>query len=177
MFPNLKEDYRIYGHMMSAALWVMAVYRYGRWVETLRFKIVRKIFDKIYWFFYNLVSTFTGVHLPRRVTLGKTFHIIHAGSIVIHPKTIIGDHVGIMHEVTIGSRGTYGAPVIGNNVFIGVGAKILGEITIGDNVDIGANAVVLKDIPSNSLVVGIPGRIIENHVKRKWEPIRIRTDK
>jgi serine O-acetyltransferase len=169
MFDNISADYRTYQHLMSAALWVMAVYRYGRWVETIRFKPVRIICDKVYWFLYNMVSTFTTVHLPRRVTLGKVFHIIHAGSIVIHPKTVFGDHVGIMHEVTVGSRGTYGAPRIGNNVFIGVGAKILGEITIGDNVDIGANAVVLKDVPPNSLVVGIPGRIIPNHKKKEWE--------
>ncbi len=169
MFPNLKEDYKIYGRLMHPAVWVMAVYRYGRWVETLRFKIFRRICDKFYWFFYNMVSTFTGVHLPRKATVGKTFHIIHAGCIVIHPKTVFGNNVGIMHEVTIGSRGSYGAPTIGNDVFIGAGAKVLGEIRIGDHVDIGANAVVLTDVPSNSLVVGIPGRIIENHVRKEWK--------
>lgn len=168
MFLNIREDYKIYDHLSDPAVWVLAVYRYGRWVKTIRIKIFRKICDKIYWFLYNFISTFTGVHLPRGVTIGKVFHIIHAGSIVIHPKAVFGDNVGIMHEVTVGSRGTYGAPVIGNNVFIGVGAKVLGEITIGDNVDIGANAVVLKDIPPNSLVVGVPGRIIKNHVKREW---------
>jgi len=169
MFENIRQDYQIYKHLMSPALWVMTVYRYGRWVRTLKFGPFRWIGDKVYWFFYNLISAFTGVHLPRKVIVGKRFHVIHAGSIVIHPQTVMGDDVGIMHEVTIGSRGTYGAPVIGNDVFIGVGAKILGEIRIGDHVDIGANAVVLRDVPPHSLVVGIPGRIIANHVKKKWK--------
>jgi len=169
MFENIRNDYRMYRSFLHPALWVLVVYRFGRWTETIKTDLIRRILDKTYWIIQRIVSTITTIDLTRGVTFGKNLHIIHPISIVIHPKTIIGDNVGIMHEVTIGSRGTYAAPVIGNNVFIGVGAKILGEITIGDNVDIGANSVVLTDVPPNSLVVGIPGRIIENHVRKKWE--------
>lgn len=169
MFDNIRKDYEMYPNLLHPVLWVLVVYRFGRWVQTIKIDIIRRILDKTYWIVQRLVSTITTIDFPRGVVFGQRLHIIHPFSIVIHPKTIIGDHVGIMHEVTIGSRGTYAAPVIGNNVFIGVGAKILGEITIGDNVDIGANSVVLTDVPSNSLVVGIPGRIIENHVRKKWE--------
>lgn len=168
MFQNLNDDYRMYPNLMNPVLWVLAVYRYGRWVETVKPDNVRKILDKTYWILQSLVSTITTVYLPRNVIFGKNFHIIHPISIVIHPKTIFGDNVGIMHEVTLGSRGTYAAPVIGNDVFIGAGAKILGEITIGDNVDIGANSVVLHDVPANSLAVGVPARIIRNHARKKW---------
>ena len=141
--------------------WMMIWYRFGRWVETIRYKSIRTVCDKIYWVFQSILSTITTVHFDRRFTFGKNFHIIHPISIVIHPDVLLGDYVGIMHEVTIGTRGSAGAPKIGNNVFIGAGANVIGEITIGDNVDIGANAVVLKDVPANSLVVGNPCRIIE----------------
>jgi len=169
MFENIRNHYRMYPSLIHPALWVFTVYRFGRWVETMESCITRSVLDKTYWILQRLVSTITTVELPRRVSIGKDMHIIHPLSIVIHPKTIIGDNVGIMHEVTLGSRGTYAAPVIGNNVFIGAGAKILGEITIGDNVDIGANSVVLTDVPPNCLVVGVPGRIIKNHVRKQWK--------
>jgi serine O-acetyltransferase len=168
MFENIRNDYRMYPHFMSPALWVMAVYRFGRWVESVRPDFVRKPLDKAYWILESLVSTLTTVHLPRRVTFGRNFHLIHPMSIIIHPSTVFGDDVGIMHEVTIGSRGSYTAPVIGNDVFIGAGAKILGEITIGNHVDIGANAVVLTDVPDHSLAAGVPAKIKRNHTRKPW---------
>lgn len=169
MFENIKEDFKKYPNLTNPALWVLTVYRFGKWVETIRFIPFRKITEKIYWITQSLVSTVTTVHFDRRVTIGNNLHLIHPICIVIHPKTVIGDDVGIMHEVTLGSRGAYAAPIIGNNVFIGTGAKILGPVTIGDNVDIGANSVVLEDVPPNSLVVGIPGRIIENYNRKEWK--------
>jgi serine O-acetyltransferase len=159
MFENIRNDYRMYPHLTSPALWVMAVYRFGRWAECVRPGFVRRPLDKVYWILESLVSTLTAVHLPRRVTFGRNFHLIHPMSVIIHPAAVFGDDVGIMHEVTIGSRGSYAAPAIGSDVFIGAGAKILGEITIGDHVDIGANAVVLTDVPDHSLAVGVPASI------------------
>lgn len=88
--------------------------------------------------------------------------------IVIHSKSKIGKNVTIMHQVTIGTLGTRGdnsAAVIGDNVFIGAGAKILGSIHIGNNVKIGANAVVLQDIPDNATVVGVPAKVILKKIK------------
>lgn len=83
--------------------------------------------------------------------------------IVIHPKSRIEKNVTIMHQVTIGTLGTRGdnsAAVIGDNVFIGAGAKILGNIHIGNNVKIGANAVVLQDVPDIATAVGVPAKVI-----------------
>ena len=82
--------------------------------------------------------------------------------IIIHPSAVIGANVTIMHQVTIGSRDIDESAVIGDDVFIGAGAKILGKIVIGNGAKIGANAVVIKDVPANATVVGVPGRIIEN---------------
>ncbi len=91
--------------------------------------------------------------------------------IYISGKAKIGNNCTIFHQVTIGSNTLtdskhYGAPTIGNNVYIGAGAKIIGNVNIGDDVRIGANAVIVNDIPSNSTVVVSPNRIIAHHNKR-----------
>lgn len=170
MFDNIKKDYKLYKRWSHSGFWVMMVYRLGNWCKTIRFGIFRSIMTKIYWLCYHFISTLTGVHLPRDTKFGERFHLIHASSIIIHKKATFGDDVGIMHEVTIGSSGTYDAPKIGNGVFIAAGAKVVGDITIGDNCSIGANAVVVKDIPPNSLVVPQAVRVIENHKRKEWVP-------
>ena len=86
-------------------------------------------------------------------------------AIVIHGRSQIGDNVLISQCVTIGGRSKIkSVPVIGNNVLIGAGAKILGDVVIGDNCVIGANSVVIKDVPSNCVVAGVPGKIIKSQI-------------
>jgi serine O-acetyltransferase len=82
--------------------------------------------------------------------------------IVIHRRVVIGEDCMIGQHVTIGGRsGHYEVPVLGNNVFVGVGAKVLGPIKVGDHAVIGANAVVLHDVPPHAVVAGVPARIIK----------------
>jgi len=100
----------------------------------------------------------SGIRLHREVTLGKDFHIVHAGNIHIHPKTVIGDRCGILHNVTIGINMKSGAPVIGNDVFIGTGAVILGDITIGDGARIAANSLVIRNVPPGATAIGVPAK-------------------
>ena len=83
---------------------------------------------------------------------------------VIGETAIVGDNVTMFHGVTLGGTGKQKGkrhPTVGDNVFIGSGAKILGNITIGSNSKIGANAVILKDVPENVTVVGVPGKIVK----------------
>lgn len=100
-----------------------------------------------------------------RATIGKgTIFHHHSLGCVIHEKSVIGDDCHIFQNVTIGSKWSNGvcegdAPCIGNRVFIGAGAIILGKIAIGDDVIIGANAVVTKDIPNKSIAMGVPATI------------------
>lgn len=103
-----------------------------------------------------------GCDIDQRATLGKRIMIPHPNGIVIGKKTIIGNDVVIQHQVTCGIKNPKleDNPVIGNNVFIGAGTKILGNLKISDNVIIGANSVVLKDIEEGSVVAGNPAKKI-----------------
>lgn len=94
--------------------------------------------------------------------IGKALMFPHYSCIVINGAAIIGDNCTIYHGVTIGSvRGPKGGvPRIGNNVVIASGAKVIGNVTIGNNVMIGSGSIVVTDIPDNSVVVGIPGKVI-----------------
>ena len=107
----------------------------------------------------------TGADIHPGATIGMSFFIDHATGVVIGETAIIGDHVIVYQGVTLGgvssSKGKR-HPTIGNNVVIGTGAIVLGNINIGNNVRIGAGSVVLKDIPDDSTVVGIPGEVVKH---------------
>ena len=106
----------------------------------------------------------TGIEIHPGATIGKGLFIDHGTGVVIGETAIIGNNVTLFHGVTLGGTGKEKGkrhPTIGNNVFIGSGAKILGNIIIGDNVKIGANAVILKNVPSNVTIVGVPGKIVK----------------
>ena len=105
----------------------------------------------------------TSIDIHPGAKIGKNFFIDHGIGVVIGETAEIGDNVTLYHGVTLGGTSLHPVkrhPTIGHNVIIGAGAKILGPINIGNNVKIGANSVVIKDIPDNAVVVGIPGRII-----------------
>lgn len=104
----------------------------------------------------------TGIEIHPGAQIGKGFFIDHGMGVVIGETTIIGDQVTLFQGVTLGGNGKECGkrhPTIGNRVVVGAGAKVLGNITIGDNVYVGANAVVVRSVPPNCTVVGVPGRI------------------
>ncbi|TXT63031.1 MAG: Serine acetyltransferase [Promethearchaeota archaeon] len=132
-------------------------------------------------FFWNLGMPFiprylsdvareiTGIEIHPGAKIGSDFFIDHGSGVVIGETSEIGDNVTIYAGVVLG--GTSNEPVkrhptIGNNVVIGTGAKLLGPIQIGNNVKVGANSVVINDIPNNSVVVGVPGRVISREGER-----------
>ena len=162
MFDNLREDWRTYERDLARqGLWVMAVYRFGRWRYGIQNRWLRLPFSILYKILKLLSQILTGIDLPCEVTVGRRFKIEHFGDIIISGDSVFGDDVVIRNGVTVGLRRTNerGAPVIGNRVDIGAGAKILGAIRIGDDVAIGANAVVLQDVPPHSLAIGVPAQI------------------
>ena len=113
-------------------------------------------------------SVVTASDIDPAATLGQGLRLPHPSGVVIHRDVIIGSGCMIMQQVTIGQTADPRVPVIGANVYIGAGAKILGPINIGDGVRIGANAVVLDDVPAHCTAVGIPARIVlvRSHISR-----------
>jgi len=164
MFANIRQDLKTYkGDWSCQGFWAMIVYRFGKWRYTIANQFLRKPFSLIYKILYKIIQIVTGIELPCEVELGRNFRIDHFGEIIISGFASFGDNCVVRNGVTVGLRRVDepAAPKVGNNVDIGTGAKLLGDITIGDNVIIGANAVVIKDVPLNSIAVGVPAHIIE----------------
>ncbi len=162
MFENIRADLRAHGgHWGAQGFWALVVYRFGRWRYGIRSPWLRKPLSVLYRVAYKLVQILTGIELPCEAVIGRNFVIDHFGGIVISGYARFGDNCRIRNGVVVGLSRVEDpvAPVIGHNVDIGTGAKLLGRITIGDNVLIGANAVVVRDVPADHVAVGVPARI------------------
>ena len=162
MFELIREDFRAHRQdPWRQGVWAMAAYRFGRWRYRVRPALLRKPLSLVYKILKIGVQITTGIDLPCETQVGRRLVIEHFGGIVISGDSVIGDDVTLRHGVTLGLRrtGVPGAPVIGNGVDIGAGAKILGPVHIGAGAVIGANAVVLCDVPAGALAVGIPARV------------------
>ena len=115
----------------------------------------------------NISRFFTGIEIHPAARIGRRFFIDHGMGVVIGATTIIGDDVLLYQGVTLGGTGNeHGKrhPTLGNNIVVGAGSKVLGNITIGDNVRIGAGSVVVEDVPESSTVVGVPGRVVHRAI-------------
>jgi serine O-acetyltransferase len=117
----------------------------------------------------QIARAITGIEIHPAAKIGKGFFIDHGMGVVIGETSVIGDNVTLFQGVTLGGTGKERGkrhPTLGDNIVVGTGAKLLGNITIGDNVLIGANAVVLMSVPPDSTVVGVPGRIAKRAGKK-----------
>jgi serine O-acetyltransferase len=161
MFENIKKDFKTYNKKIEWGFIALVIYRLGKWRYTIKNSFIRKPFSILYKILFFYIKG-KGIELPCEAEIGENFRIDHQGGIVISGYAKFGDNCIIRNGVTIGIAriGEHKAPVFGNNVDIGTGAKIIGDIKIGNNVKIGANAVVTKNIPDNCTVVGIPAKII-----------------
>jgi len=145
-----------------AGLHAVIVHRFSHYLYKLGLRTIPRLISQ-------LVRFFTGIEIHPGAKIGKGFFIDHGMGIVIGETTEIGDNVTLYQGVTLGGTGKEKGkrhPTIGNNVMIGAGAKVLGSIKIGNDSQIGAGSVVLKDVPDNCTVVGIPGRIIQREGKK-----------
>ncbi|GIW47479.1 MAG: serine O-acetyltransferase [Deltaproteobacteria bacterium] len=134
----------------------IVLHRIAHWMWNHRLKLLGRILSHISRFL-------TGIEIHPGAKIGKGFFIDHGMGVVIGETSEIGDNVTIYHGVTLGGTSFSRSkrhPTIENNVTIGAGAKILGPLTVGSNSKIGANSVVITDVPPNSTVVGIPGKIV-----------------
>lgn len=142
-------------------------FKYIFWMRTLNYIISVPILKILFYipvkFILRRQTYKFGISIPANANIGPGFFIGHFGTIIVHEKTIIGSNCNISQGVTLGrsNRGEKkGSPVLGDNVYIGPGVKIIGNVKIGNNVAVGANSVVTKDIENDSVVVGVPGKVI-----------------
>lgn len=150
---------KILGCFRTPGVHAVTIYRFGYWLRNKNMLI--NIFLKpIYLFLHRRIIIKFGIDVMPSAKIGPGFYIGHFGGIIVGGEVQIGCNVSISQGVTIGVSGRgkkRGSPTIGDNVYIGPGAKIFGQIKIGSNVSIGANSVIYKDIPDNTTVVLSPG--------------------
>ena len=131
-------------------------FRVSHWLWTRNFKLLGRITSQT-------VRSLTGIEIHPGATIGSGFFIDHGMGVVIGETAEVGNNVTLYHGVTLGGVSTEKGkrhPTVEDNVVIGTGAKVLGAITIGESSRIGANAVVVKNVPPNSVVVGVPGQVV-----------------
>lgn len=146
----------------TQGIWAASVYRYGQWVyERPRGKASLPL-KASYRVSHKLVEVLAGISVPASAQIGEGLYIGHFGQIIVHPEVVAGKNLSIGQGVTLGTRGlgNQGVPRVGDDVYIGVGAKVLGPVHIGDGARIGAGAVVVRDVPAGATVVGVPGRVL-----------------
>ena len=170
MISNIREEIRIIKERDPAIHSSMEVFLYPSFKVMLHYRIAHKLYCNKHYFLARWVSQRavrkTGIEIHPGATIGKGLFIDHGNGVIIGETTIIGDNVTLYQGVTLGGTGKeHGKrhPTIGNNVMISAGAKVLGSFTIGDNSKIGAGSVVLSEVPPNSTVVGVPGRVVRRN--------------
>ena len=166
----IQEQIKVIKEKDPALTSTIEVFMYPCFKAMLYYKISHYFYKKKHFLIARYISEKakrkTGIEIHPGATIGKGLFIDHGTGVVIGETAIIGDNVTMFHGVTLGGTGKEKGkrhPTVGNNVFIGCGAKLLGNITIGDNAKIGANAVILKDVPQSATAVGIPGRILQKY--------------
>lgn len=145
------------------ATWAIVVYRFGNWVTKCKLPIIKHVLFIFYFILKRLSEVLTGIEIAHNAEIGNGLFIGHIGGVIIVNGSMIGNNPSFHEGVTIGGAGRgekHGSPNIGNNVYFGSGAKVMGKIKVGDNVMIGANAVVVKDVPDNAVVGGVPAKVI-----------------
>ncbi|MEC4681655.1 MAG: serine O-acetyltransferase [Nitrospirota bacterium] len=169
MFKDIGQDLRaVFERDPAARNRVEVILTYAGFQALMFHRIAHRLWMMKLRLVGRLLSQFsrwvTGVEIHPGAIIGHGFFIDHGMGVVIGETTEIGDFVTLFQGVTLGGTGKEKGkrhPTLGNHVVVGTGAKVLGNIRIGDFVKVGANSVVLRSVPSNSTVIGIPGRIIK----------------
>lgn len=170
LIANIKEEIRVIRERDPAIHSNMEVLLYPSFRVMLSYRRAHKQYLKGHYFRARWISQRaarkTGIEIHPGARIGKGFFIDHGSGVIIGETTIIGDNVTLYQGVTLGGTGKEKGkrhPTIGDNVMISAGAKVLGSFTIGENSKIGAGSVVLKAVPPNSTVVGVPGHVVKKN--------------
>lgn len=166
----IKEEIRVIRERDPAIHSDMEVFLYPSFKVMCYYRLAHRLYLGHHYFWARWVSQKgarrTGIEIHPGAQIGRGFFIDHGNGVIIGETTVIGDNVTLYQGVTLGGTGKEQGkrhPTIGNNVMISTGAKVLGSFKIGDNSKIGAGSVVLNEVPPNSTVVGVPGRVVKRH--------------
>lgn len=164
----VKEEIKVIKERDPAIHSSMEVFLYPSFKAMIYYRISHKLYEGKHYFLARWVSQKgahkTGIEIHPGAKIGKGLFIDHGHGVIIGETAVIGDNVTLYQGVTLGGTGKeHGKrhPTLGNNVMVSAGAKVLGSFTIGENSKIGAGSVVLAEVPSNSTVVGVPGRVVK----------------
>jgi serine O-acetyltransferase len=164
----VKEEIQIIKDRDPAIKTSWEVFLYPSFKAILRYRIAHKLYQRKHYFLARWYSQRTvhktGIEIHPGATIGKGLFIDHGYGVVIGETAIVGDNVTLYQGVTLGGTGKEKGkrhPTIGDNVMISAGAKVIGSFTVGENSKIGAGSVVLSEVPPNSTVVGVPGRVVK----------------
>ena len=170
LISRVREEIRVIKERDPAIHSNMEVFLYPSFNAMMHYRFAHKLYKKKHFFLARYVSQRgvrkTGIEIHPGATIGNGFFIDHGNGVIIGETTVIGENVTLYQGVTLGGTGKEQGkrhPTIGNNVMISAGAKVLGSFTIGDNSKIGAGSVVLEEVPPNSTVVGVPGRVVKRN--------------
>lgn len=168
MIKYIKEEMQIIKERDPAIKKPLEVILYPSFKAIIRYRMAHYLYIRKHYFLARWLSQRTarktGIEIHPGATIGKGLFIDHGHGVVIGETAVIGDNVTLYQGVTLGGTGKEQGkrhPTVGNNVMISAGAKILGSFTIGENSKIGAGSVVLSEVPPNSTVVGVPGRVVK----------------
>lgn len=166
----IKEEMQIIQERDPAIHSKWEVFLYPSFKVMLHYRLAHKLYEKGHYFWARWISQRavrkTGIEIHPGAKIGKGLFIDHGNGVIIGETTIIGDNCTLYQGVTLGGTGKeHGKrhPTLGNNVMVSAGAKVLGSFTIGDNSKIGSGSVVLNEVPPNSTVVGVPGRVVRRN--------------
>ncbi len=165
---HVKDEIRVIRERDPAIHNTMEVFLYPSFKVMMSYRRAHRLYNKGHYFWARLISQRaarkTGIEIHPGAEIGKGFFIDHGNGVIIGETTIIGNNVTLYQGVTLGGTGKETGkrhPTIEDNVMISAGAKVLGSFTIGANSKIGAGSVVLEEVPPNSTVVGVPGRVVK----------------
>src|ERR1700760_4508303 len=148
---------------LNPAVWAIASYRLGNWLYIAKPSLVIRIPLKLLSFFANnFCGIFMEMCIDPHATIGGGLYIGHIGGVHINPQAVLGKDCDLAHRITIGASamGRQGVPVLGDEVYIGTGAALVGKIKIGNGAKIAANSLVMTNVPAGATVMGVPARVI-----------------
>jgi serine O-acetyltransferase len=183
IIAQLEDDFRFYRKLkpgqgflavlLDRCFLVCANYRFGYWACHLRVAVIGPLLRSVYVLVNLFISMMNGTDIRSGAIIGRRFDVHTTFGIMIADGVVVGDDCRIYTGVCLVNKANFrgeGQPIIGNNVVLGVGCKVIGGVTIGDNVIVGANAVVLRNVPSDHMAVGVPAHNIP--LSPEWEELR-----